>query len=237
MDQAAMYTAAVALNNMGVSLLERKCYRQALETLHDAVRLTRTQQPMTVSTLPKQHIADAYRRQCKPEPSKPEKPLPLRMEVVSDDSDSITCLRATHSHDACIAIRLEGFESTNDVQVDVAVILHNYSVAALCLSLAHPTSNTSSQLLQTCLKSLLQCQKELSTRYANLDMDGDFALVHKVFVVAVISTKSLLQALTNLGTSEFEMQILECHEKLKTLKETLSDLDHAEMGTMAAAAA
>ena len=236
MDQETMYTAAVALNNMGVSLLERKCYRQSLETLHDAVQLTRTQRPRPVSMLPKQHIiADAYQRQCKPEPSKPERPL--HMEVVSDDSDSISCLRATHTQDACIAIRLEGFDSTNDVQVDVAVILHNYAIAALCLSLAHPTSKASAQLLQTCLKSLLQCQKELSARYANLDMDGDFALVHKVFVVAVISTNSLLQALINLGTQEFEAQILECQTKLETLKETLSDLDHAEMGTMAAAAA
>ncbi|GKY90341.1 hypothetical protein MPSEU_000008100 [Mayamaea pseudoterrestris] len=251
MDQAtssSTYTTAVALNNMAVSLLERKCYRQALETLHDSVQLTRKHRTTASSgsqavspSLP-QHIAVdyAHQRQCKPEPFK-QADSSSSFQVVSDDSDAMTCLRSCV--DSCVGIRLEGFDSTIDAQVDSAVILHNYAMAALSLAMTatkNPTTSstaTKKRLLQTCLKSLLQCQKELSSRYAQLDMDVDFALVHKVFVVAVVSTNSLLQVLQQLGTEEYGSQIVECQAKLVALKETLSDLDHAEVGGIMAAAA
>jgi hypothetical protein len=231
MMQVSSYTAN--LNNIGVSLLERKCYRQAFETLHDSVQLTRKHQISPFSTLPKK-LVNAYQRQCKPEPFKLESPLHL--QVVTDNSDSDECLRATHSQDACIAIRLEGFDSTNDVQMDFAVILQNYAVAALCLAHAHPSSKTSTSILQTCLQSLLQCQKELAARYAALDGDSDWELVQKAFVIAAVSTKNLLLVLQSLG-EEFESQIVECQDKLDTLNDTMSELEHCDTGATAAAAA
>jgi hypothetical protein len=236
MDHSTTYNAAVALNNMGIALLERGCYRQALATLHDAVRLTCQESTSTSSACTMTtNLNKASRRQCGPEPSKITSPLHL--EVVSDDSASVTCIHATHRPDSAIVIRLEGFDSTIDVAVDIAVILHNYAMAALCLSLAHPKSKSSKHLLQTCLKNLLQCQKELASRYELLDVDMDFPLVQKVFVVAVISTNSLLQTFGHLGADQCELQMDECQAKLETLKETLADLDHSELSVGAAAAA
>ena len=234
MNQPNTYKAAIALNNMGISLIERKCYRQAWETLHEAVQVAckGKSDAVAVGT----YLSNALQRQCNPEVSKSKSPLHL--EIVSDSSDSITCTHATQLTNAAIVIRLEAFESTIDAQVDSAVILHNYDMAALYLALAYPVSKITGQLLQNCLKSLLRCQADLSSRYLALQMDDDFGLVQKVFVVAVVSTNSLLQVFTSLGAGKFETQIVECQDKLAALKDTLSDLDqHAEIGTIAAAAA
>ena len=234
MNQSNTYKAAVALNNMGISLIERKCYRQGWETLFDAVQVASKGQS-DVATVG-QYLENALQRQCNPEPSKSKSPLHL--EIVSDSSDSITCTHATQLTNSAIVIRLEAFESTTDAQVDSAVILHNFAMAALYLALAYPVSKITGQLLQNCLKSLLRCQADLSSRYSSLEMDDDFGLVQKVFVVAVVSTNSLLQVFSNLGAGKFDTQIVECQEKLTALTETLTDLDqHAEIGAIAAAAA
>ncbi|GKZ00282.1 hypothetical protein MPSEU_000981100 [Mayamaea pseudoterrestris] len=232
MDQENTYNAAIALNNMGIALLERKCYRQAWETLHDAVQVACKGQSESVCT----YLNKAFQRQCNPDPSKAKSPLHL--EIISDNADSITCIHATQINHSAIAIRLEAFDSTKDVSVDTAVILHNFAISALYLALAYPVSRITGQLLQNCLKSLLKCQSDLSTRYTNLDMDDDFGLVQKVFVVAVVSTNSLLQVFGSLGAGKFDAQIHECQTKLHALKTTLTDLDqHAEIGAVAAAAA
>jgi hypothetical protein len=51
------YTAAIALNNMGVSLLERRCYRQAMEAFSDAMTVMRE-----ISMLHKEPSNMVYKR-------------------------------------------------------------------------------------------------------------------------------------------------------------------------------
>ena len=183
------------------------------------------------------YLTKALQRQCKPQPSKSKSPLHL--EVISDNSDSITCIHATYIPNSVAVIRLEAFETTtHDYEVDGSVIQHNYAMAALFLSLAYPTSKISTQCLQSCMKYLLRCQSQLAARYEALDMETDYGLVQKVFVVATISTHSLLHVLGHFNAEKFAVEIEECETKLETLKETLSELDqHSDIGTIAAAAA
>ncbi|GKZ01015.1 hypothetical protein MPSEU_001052900 [Mayamaea pseudoterrestris] len=235
MDHSDTCTTAIALNNMAISLLERKCYRQAWETFHDAVQIACHNKTTSQS----KYLSKALQRQCKPEPSKAKSPLHL--EVVSDTADSITCIHATHLPNSVSLIRLEALDSTtDDAEVDGSVILHNYAVAALLLALAYPAAKVSAQLLQTCMKHLLQSQDKLSTRYEGLDMEIDYGLVQKVFVVATISTNSLLFILGRFDAEQFAVEIEECECKLETLKETLASLDQptaTDSGVVAAAAA
>jgi len=146
------YRAAIALNNMAVSLQERRCDRQALDTFQDALDMCR----MASSSLPIDSHSQAaaetldIRTRLRKATERLSSPMPMKrrhsrmsFSVLSDDADCVTALESISSHGEvghAILIRIEeyGSESASlrDIDLDSSAILQNFGVSYHCLTLA-----------------------------------------------------------------------------------------------------
>ena len=132
------YRSAIALNNIGVSLLELRCYQQASETFKDAVSLIKAFTPQNDHSL-QQTLHSARQRLAKPQP--------IRREVVEVDvvantvspkalSSLLGASRCDSGSSRAFAIRIEDFGYTTTSEFIASIILHNFGVIYYCLSKA-----------------------------------------------------------------------------------------------------
>jgi hypothetical protein len=144
------YRGAIALNNIGVSLLERRAYRQAVETLKDAItfmkHVFRPQVVVTPGATFKSsslnvdaRVAAAMERlecpQSSPTLRDPE-------DLVVQDSLQPSSIRAAAlegiSSSFTMPIRIEAADSDSpenrDPDLESAIMLYNFGIAHLCLS-------------------------------------------------------------------------------------------------------
>jgi hypothetical protein len=154
---------AIALNNMGVSMLERHCYRQAYQTFQDAVfamkaALGVSSSPLDSSTSVQlavhQKLQEAVHRVSNPQVS----PISLPIDSVSDVT-SITLIEwsPTNMNEIVLTrpIRIEVEEIPNNIistsvsivaDLYTSILLYNFGLAHLCCSKA--SSKKSGQVLQ-----------------------------------------------------------------------------------------
>jgi hypothetical protein len=143
--------AAIALNNMGVSLLEQRAYRQGMETLKDAIfvmkRVFRPQSrnsslgatsDATSSTDIKIH--HAVQRMANPQPV----PFTMITDVISHGVASShssplgSILRESSSSSFTIPIRIEATDidcpEDRDPDLESAIMIYNFGLAHLCMA-------------------------------------------------------------------------------------------------------
>lgn len=145
------YRCAVALNNMGVALLERCAYRQALDTLKDAVVLMRGVFDSTPLSRRNQRdrarhctvlLEKAYHRTAHPQPA----PGHSMVEILSPSGTLAAISSLLHRHGPallppCFPIKIENFDQeARNADLDSAMVLHNFATAHLCLSRFAPTA-------------------------------------------------------------------------------------------------
>ena len=140
--------AAISLNNMGVCLLEKKCYAQAAETIRDALETMRSCLSIDGDGIGgeeshyclSEKLDRATSRFIHPEP---HKNAMMHVEIVSSENLSTWALehikRGPTSREVC-AIRIEncGHElQASNPALETAILLHNLAVSN---SLARPGS-------------------------------------------------------------------------------------------------
>jgi hypothetical protein len=131
------FRAAIALNNMAITMLERSCHHQAFLTLKDAVKvLMEASQQTTQLEQVHEMIKQANRRASKPEKASHFAPI----MVVSHDVTFISldfALRQDRSAVTNTFIRIDtddtdSLESHNqDPCLVVAILVYNFGVATL----------------------------------------------------------------------------------------------------------
>lgn len=166
------YRAAIHLNNTGVSLLEKRCYRQAMTTFCDAITVMKETvlqgerkacvfdpTPMRENIEQKLHRA----AQClsNPNPSSASMAIDLTINVISDDEsalavagsrEDIACQYSTRlvakSKSVMHLVRMEPQEQQNvrEHTVEAAICLYNYGQAYRCLSELETSAPYSSSL-------------------------------------------------------------------------------------------
>jgi hypothetical protein len=144
--------AAIALNNMGVSLLEQRAYRQGMETLKDAIfvmkRVFRPQSrnpslaansDSTSSTDIKIHRA--VQRMANPQPIPSVMNIDLISHGVASSHSSPlgSILRESCSSSTfTIPIRIEATDidcpEDRDSDLESAIMLHNFGLAHICMA-------------------------------------------------------------------------------------------------------
>lgn len=171
-------TTALALNNIGVSLLERKCYSQAMTTLHEALHtlkgsLSDSEEHATNTTPEK--IKNAMHCIMHPTPMESS----IHLDVLSSDSLAPAAIQAVirgPSPREGYAIRVDNCdpEAFNyDQSFDTAILLYNLAIAYLCVSTI-PNQARSSELTRNALTlfsasySVLQKYKEEEDSHTNL---------------------------------------------------------------------
>lgn len=143
-----IYRSAIALNSLGVSLLERRCYLQARETLKDAISLIRavfadteeSQQHQTHGLL-QETVHAARQRLANPRPD--VRHAVFHVDVMTNNNNvSAEDLRSIleDSTSSCVvgnkafAIRIEDFDCGTTSEFISAILLHNLGLSYYCLS-------------------------------------------------------------------------------------------------------
>jgi hypothetical protein len=155
------YNAAIVLNNIGVDLLERRCYLQALATLLDATNIMQavlrrlSSSESNVNLAVEAMLHHANRRIARPTPM--ESNSYYRIVNLADNycaillgeedngslKESIFPIRIYDvSYDACSPGCL------SDPEMQSAIILHNMGLAYLCLARVTPQSSSSKRFIQ-----------------------------------------------------------------------------------------
>jgi hypothetical protein len=150
------YLSSVALNNIGVRLIERHCYEQAAETLNDAVTLIKR---VLISTDQNGHcdcgqgLAQTAMQRLMHAKAEATPAMPLEVftrttdgALISDTTQedfSASVLQSPLSSFVAFPVRLEDTmvgedlrdaTSTRDLSIQVALVLHNLGIALLCQS-------------------------------------------------------------------------------------------------------
>jgi hypothetical protein len=148
------HRAAIALNNMGVSLLERRAYCEGMETLKDAIFvMKRVLRPLTISPqdlgkMPNStsdaeaKVERASKRVANPHPT----PSTMSIDVVSrcatfsHRSDSGSVLQGGSSSPLRYPLRIEATdlvslgEASRDADLESSIMLYNFGLAHLCMA-------------------------------------------------------------------------------------------------------
>jgi hypothetical protein len=157
MDQQCLsrdHRAAIALNNMGVSLLERRAYRQGMETLKDAIFvMKRVLRPPSISSqgLCQTSNSTSYAEEKMHRASKRmANPQPISSAIIVD----VVSRSATFSHRSCSSdsvlhggsssstlsspLRIEATDlislEDRDADLESSIMLYNFGLAHLCMA-------------------------------------------------------------------------------------------------------
>jgi hypothetical protein len=233
------YRGAIALNNLGCSLLAKGCFRQARATLQDAVQLLKA----VSAEVERKHcrspdvqalIGQATQRLAFPYK---DSKTATDFQIVSDEACHSSAFSGVSKGHTCFSqallIYMEGSDD-RDLELDSAIILHNYALTFLYHD--SPNKDKSLRRLENANKILQLCQHILVRRHSGLQ-EADFALHHRVISVAYVTTYTHFQA-TCLGQTEGHTQAEKVYAKLLELHSTLQLLDGFDVqGTEAKSAA
>jgi hypothetical protein len=135
---AALFRTAMALNNMGVSLLERHCYTQAGATFKEAVALLRLSD-CNPSIKPHGCMTHGARlRLARPQPDASTASTLLALPLLETISNTMTCLdlhsilAAEDPRPTLRAVRLE--DCHDNVELISTMVMHNFGLAYVFLA-------------------------------------------------------------------------------------------------------
>jgi hypothetical protein len=215
-----VYRAAIALNNMAVSLQRKGKERQAVETFRDAlaaIRLSSKHHRTAAESIEVEgKVQLASQRISSPTTSISNGTL----KIVSDDQDLLR-LRDLAKEDALSGrptlIRIEEYggdsNCVRNLDLDASIILHNYGISIMFMGLKNSmiSQREHTQCHHDAIK-LLTLSYQVVSAFA-LDRPDD-TLIHKVLLVATVVTRSMAHAFYSL---DFEWKVKECLEHIDAI--------------------
>jgi len=214
------YRGAKALNNMAILMLQRQYNQRALSTFQDALDLMNMVSTLESTGMPQTWDVDRRLRQateCLSNPVvAPAGKGALRelhfSTVLPDDSDCVTAIESSSR----IFIRFEEYgaerSSQRDIDLDCSVILQNFGLTYLSLASSTPSGH---KLRSNAIKVLQLAQTLIKTRAEEATEEDD--LLEKMLFLALVSTKSMAQALMSIG-DKAEWHVKACYERLSSLE-------------------
>jgi hypothetical protein len=214
-----VYRGAVALNNIGVDLLERKCYGQALVTIVDATVAMKTalRNPGNASLTPNDtiHVAEMVERANK----RRSRPSPMERQTSLDmlnQADNI--LYPIRIGDVHADLRCPSNLSDPDVQG--AIVLYNFALANLCVAQTSHHTNVRETKLKHASFLFELCNSILEQRAAETEDKLTFRQL-ACMNVAVLS--GLLRTVSS--ESIFTEKTKALYAQLYTMRSAIKDLD------------
>lgn len=140
---SAFHRQAIALNNIGVDLLEKTAYEQALTTLMDATNTMkvalRNSHHMEAGSTPSNQVRRAILRRSRPAPM--ERQPSYRMLNLTDNYDLILHDQDGSRFNSIYPIRIDDVHhdvrcpaNLHDPDVQSAILIHNLALAHLCVA-------------------------------------------------------------------------------------------------------
>ena len=202
MSNRAEYRAAIALNNIGVSLLERGAQKNAIDTLKDAIAVMRHVFPDETPTCARKDIDGMLERACK-KLSAPEVVCSwFKVQSVSYGEPSTlahlkTASRLRPTGQAFYPVRIEVTDSADeprDVDLESGILLYNFGLAHILLS--HIVQKAAGRYRSGAMKVLDLAHAILTNR--SKSCEDPFQQVQLVFVTLLVLS-SIVQVLQEEG--------------------------------------
>jgi hypothetical protein len=241
---------AIALNNMGVSLLEQRAYRQGMETLKDAIfvmkRVFRPQSSnsslgetsdSTNSTDIKIHRAVQRMANLQPVP------FAMITDVISHGAGSLpsplgSILRESSSSSFTIPIRIEATDiacpEDRDPDLESAIVLYNFGIAHLCMA---KLAKSPMKLREGALKLFNMAYSIISNKNALAGLSESemrrFSETRLLLAIAVLN--NVVRVFTEMGK---HTEANNSYQRLVRLGTAINELESPEpLGGLVAAAA
>lgn len=225
------YRGAIALNNMGIKMLECGCYRQAMLTFKDAMEVFRTLfRPAEAS----RSNIDAKLRQAyqglADSQQKQETTPTFSFRVVTGD-DRFTNIASVLQQvgPAHFLVRFEPVDfccpTQRNIDLDSAIVLYNYGISKLCLASAVSATRASSalSLRGAALKVFQLAQCILSSQQQGCEDDTELSLI---YFVAALVLDNVGQLLAGLGR---HAEAAACHSTLTEVRSALYESEMADL--------
>ena len=162
-----MLRSAVAINNMAVSLLEKRCYKSAMDTFKECLELLKETasekgRSSCVDVPKKMHAALSRLARLVPSCSRAQVPVVLDIMSTSTllNSLSQTLEESPEPHSNVVScIRIDQLDTGENLEEGpafvAAVVLYNFAIACYCMSKVAKSASAHEKLLRATLKLLL----------------------------------------------------------------------------------
>ncbi|GAX27873.1 hypothetical protein FisN_13Hu013 [Fistulifera solaris] len=169
---------AIALNNMGVEMLHRHLFIEALATLHDATRLMK-------EILTNQHVEDEWHmlrraqlRLCQRKSasfhSSFSKNFPVFMDLTDDPTSFIKSMKNAqcHQHNTLYTIRISDIDTAcyEDLDMQSAILLYNTGLANHFANHSYSTMPSLMKLADNLLQQITPEENELFIQAATIQL-------------------------------------------------------------------
>lgn len=212
-DSRCEYRVAIALNNMAISLLERRCYREALGALRSAISLIQSALLSSKDSSKNLSAEEVYgplhaaslclaQASVLTNPKCIETDAHFDLSVVTDsmrlDSLEMAINKfSTYSGISVVAIDAYDGDDTN-VQITFITILYNYGAAHRCYGLSKLSHHHSKFPTNSCNKNaykLIKRAHNVITRRLDEfeeDMEGDEVMWSKLMLLSMLSLQNMM---------------------------------------------
>jgi hypothetical protein len=232
------YRGALALNNIGVTLQEWGCCRQALDTFRDATVVMKRvcckfeDSDLPAATLETQSsIAQALRRLASPVVDCPKK-KGASCEALDDDANPFTVselvFQCSPTSSRVLFIRMEEYgkalshdDFDRDNEADMAIVLQNYGLSCYCYARITEEESVVQILNQNAISVLSLAQTVLTTRSQNALLKH--FQIPKAYMIVIVITNNLSQVLYQNGGLHSSMTT--CYARLFALIADLNAYD------------
>lgn len=227
------YRSVIVLNNIGVSLLERRCYHQASQTLKDAASLVKA----LACALPlgfrlQETVHAARQRLAKPQPARHEF---VQVDVLPNTGSTEATRAILEVPSCCVhsrgfAIRIDDCDCNMSSQFISSVVLHNFGLSYYCMSKAVKTGSATEKKFLNGAVRLLRVSHSLVAKVITENRETSFQFLH----IMVVMLNSLI---TTLRENKLEEEARPFSSILNRLRSTINEAHCMFCYELAAAAA
>ena len=231
------YRVAVALNNMGVALLERGAYCQAMKTLKDSILvmkgILRTSSKCTVGDDIQTKIDMATKRLMSPQPV----PSTLPVTILSHDGSLLySSMKSvlTQGDFCAVLVRIEPLDLRSpehqDTDLESAIILYNFAIAHICMAKHSDSTTDVKQFREGSLKLLemacdiaaeeVPCKDRMEEEENDDDSEDKFGELRLLLSAAAL--KNLIEVLADMGRIA---EATEYHQRFIILGNSLDEME------------
>lgn len=234
------YKAVISLNNAGVSLLQRRLYTEAFDTMKDAIRLMRFtffsgESPMPLAADFDRSLQAAWKRTSI---KQTEVQDGIHLVLITDHDSPYSVYEALERNPGMmICVNIDPVESygCHDIErleAESALLLFNYGIAHRCAARSHWDCATRCHIHETAFQILELAQSVAAKLLPGPDLVGSHSTV---LLVSLLVTENLLQMTSH--SVELSWQYFEdLEDLLATIAEQEMMLPQEEFAAAAAAA-
>jgi|UniRef100_A0A8J9SCL8 tetratricopeptide (TPR) repeat protein len=204
-----LFQASVALNNMGIVLMERGLYDKAVSTLKEAVEVLKIvfindREPDGCRSIPLL-LHNAFLRMAMPAMVLGQEPYRASVELIAHDEqdfESIQRILLTNSNRSFFPLRMESIERNAILSKQTwgaSIVIYNMAVAKVLIARSSKNPRKIESFSRCALRLFVMSRKIVHEYSEQCEQERDYARLQQLHLVSCLSMKQELDLLFRLG--------------------------------------